>query len=42
MDWAIMVAVQERLAMSGPPAQVKSALVMPSGWPAGHWTSSIR
>ena len=21
---------------------LKSALVMPSGWPAGHWTSSIR
>ena len=27
---------------SGVAAQAKSAPVMPSAWPAGHWTNSIR
>jgi hypothetical protein len=43
MDWAIKVAVTERLASEpGPSAQGKSAPVMPSAWPIGHWTNSIR
>jgi hypothetical protein len=34
-----LVAVNQKL---GEFVQAKSASVMPSAWPAGHWTSSIR
>ncbi len=36
------VGADSLMSESGTTAQAKSASVMPSAWPADHWTSSIR